>query len=70
MVDNPDMQATRTTTVTAKPWWSSKMLWTNAVAMVGGVGTFVMTGNPEALLTSGLGLVNFALRLFTKQPLE
>ena len=56
--------------VEVKPWYTSKMLWANVVAMVAGVGTYISTGDLSALYAAGLGLVNFLLRLVTRQPLE
>ena len=60
----------RTQVVEVKPWYSSKMLWVNTAAMVAGVGTYFTTGDMEALLVSGMGVLNFVLRLVTKAPLE
>jgi len=52
-----------------KSWYQSKTLWTNLTALIGGVGVFIMTGNPEGLVASGMGILNIVLRLVTKQPI-
>jgi hypothetical protein len=56
--------------VQPKSWVKSKTLWTSVAGTVTGIGMFVGTGNPEALVTSGFSLVQFFLRLATKQPIE
>lgn len=56
--------------VEKKPWYKSKTLWTNITALVGGISAYATTGDPAALAIAGLGLVNFALRLVTKSPVE
>ena len=60
----------RTQVVEVKPWYTSKMLWVNMAAMVAGIGTWMTTGDTEALIMAGMGVVNFILRLATKAPLE
>lgn len=56
--------------VTPAPWWSSKTLWVNALAMVALVAQnafgFVMDGEVQGAL---LILANLVLRLITKAPL-
>ena len=59
-----------TTVVETKPWYTSKMLWVNMVAIVGAVGVATQTGDMEPLVVAGMGVVNFILRLITKSPLE
>ena len=57
-------------TVTSKPWWSSKILWVNALASVAlfaqGYFGFVIPLEVQALILAG---VNFLLRIITKDPL-
>lgn len=56
--------------INGKPWYQSKTLWINITALVGGIGGYVATQETEPLIVSGLGLINFFLRLTTKQPIE
>lgn len=53
-----------------KKWYLSKTLWTNVVAVVGIVmaGTVGIELSPESSVAI-LGVVNFILRLITKEPL-
>lgn len=53
-----------------KPWWQSKTLWTNVVALVAGIGLYVQTKDTTALLAAALAIVNFVLRLKTGQPID
>ena len=53
-----------------KKWYTSKTLWTNIIAIAGGLGAWATTGDSTPLAVSGLGVLNFALRLITKQGIE
>jgi len=53
-----------------KKWYNSKMLWTNAGAVVASVGIYFETGDPAAVFPALLALINFMLRLVTKGPVE
>lgn len=58
--------------VQAKPFYKSKVLWTNATALVTAAGLVVM-GDADwqaALLPVILAIANMGLRIVTKQPLE
>lgn len=62
-----------TTIVPAKPWWQSKVIWLNALAVVGLVLTEVLrTPDLPPGLTRWLGVgvaaVNVVMRTFTQQP--
>ena len=54
----------------AKKWYKSKTIWANVSAIVAGVGTLVVTGDSQALVVSGLGMINIILRLVTKQSVD
>ncbi len=56
--------------IEAKPWWQSKTLWINAAALVSAVGVWITTKDTSALVVAGMSLVNFVLRVLTKQPVE
>ena len=54
-----------------KPWYKSKTVWTNIVAIASGIGA-IMTGEVE--LAAGIGpivlaAVNIVLRIVTRQPI-
>jgi hypothetical protein len=53
-----------------KPWWQSKTLWINAAALVAAVGTWITTQDTAALVVAGMSMINFILRVITKQPLD
>ena len=52
-----------------KKLWQSKTLWTNALALLGGLGAYATTDETSTLAIAVLGLVNMGLRLITQQPL-
>ncbi len=54
----------------AKPWYQSKTLWMNVVALVAAIGVYVQSKDVTALGAALLSILNFVLRLVTKQPLE
>lgn len=54
----------------SKPWWQSKTLWINIVAVVSAIGVYVQSKDTTALAAAMLGIVNFILRLVTKQPID
>lgn len=55
-----------------KKWWMSKTIWTNLIALVGSVVlAFGMDSDRWAEIAAvSLALVNLALRLATKDPIE
>jgi hypothetical protein len=53
-----------------KPWWQSKTLWINAAALVSAVGVWITTQDTAALVVAGMAMINFILRVITKQPLD
>jgi hypothetical protein len=57
-----------------KPWYQSKTVWVNLVALVGAVGTwaqagFGMPGLTTIIFPVLLPIANIILRLITKQPI-
>ena len=54
----------------AKKWFNSKMLWTNIGVLVASVGVYMETGDPAAVITALMAVINFMLRLVTKGPLK
>ncbi len=54
-----------------KSFWTSKMLWTNAIALIA-LGIQIQTGFiiPVEYQTAALAIINFALRLITNAGLE
>lgn len=57
---------------TGKSWYQSKTLWANVIAATTTLGAIVMgeVTWQVALPPLGLALMNFILRLITKQPIE
>ena len=53
-----------------KPFWRSKTLWTNGLALLGGVGGYLTSGDTATLAVAILGIINLVLRLVTRQALE
>lgn len=53
----------------SKSWYKSKTLWANIVALVGGIGLFVQSGDVNALIVPGLAMLNIVLRVISKQPI-
>jgi hypothetical protein len=66
-----------TTTVLAKPWWTSKTLWFNAITLVVMVlavvienaGLIELPSQAVGLLTMGLAIGNAVLRFISNVPL-
>ncbi len=56
--------------IMAKKWFNSKMLWTNIGVLVASVGVYMETGDPAAVITALMAVINFMLRLVTKGPLK
>lgn len=54
----------------AKPWWQSKTVWANVTAFIAGIGIYLQTKDTNALIVPGLALLNIALRVISKQPIE
>ena len=57
-----------------KPWWKSKMIWTNLIifllAMIPPVSNYLATfGIDPAILVSIQAALNFVLRIFTGKAL-
>ena len=57
---------------TAKPFWQSKMVWVNALAIVGSVivGQYVTAEQWAELTTVILAAANIGLRLITKDAVK
>jgi len=55
-----------------KQWWMSKTIWTNLIALVGSIVLALgMDSDRWAEIAAvSLALVNLALRLATKEPIE
>jgi len=55
-----------------KQWWTSKTIWTNLIALVGSIVLALgMDSDRWAEIAAvSLALVNLALRLATKEPIE
>lgn len=59
----------------AKPWYQSKMIWTNLAALVTAIGLwaeqgFSLTALGATVFPAALAILNLILRLVTKQPVE
>lgn len=60
---------------TAKPWWTSKTIWANLLALIaiilnGLFGVELDAETQAALATSILAVLNIALRVITTQPIR
>ncbi len=69
MVDTPAVDTTPTDTT---PWYASKTLWVNAIAIIaiilqGVTGKVLINLELQATI---LGIVNMVLRIVTKQPIS
>ena len=53
-----------------KKWYHSKMLWTNADAVIASVGAYFETENLAVVFPVFLAFVNIVLRLVTKTEVE
>lgn len=57
-----------------KPWWASKTLWVNLVALAASVAAgfgFDISGEAQTSLVAGvMALVNIGLRLITSEPIR
>ena len=53
-----------------KKWYHSRMLWTNAGAVIASVGAYFETENLAVVFPVFLALVNIVLRLVTKTEVE
>lgn len=55
-----------------KQWWMSKTIWTNLIALVGSV-VLALGMDAESwaeIAAVSLAVINLALRLVTKEPIE
>ncbi len=53
-----------------KKWYHSRMLWTNAGAVIASVGAYFETENLAVVFPVFLALINIVLRLVTKTKVE
>jgi hypothetical protein len=55
-----------------KPWYESKMLWANAIAILTALSAYFADGATleTTVVAVVMGVVNILLRLITRQPLE
>ena len=73
----PDIEPTSPTTPQpeAKPWWASKTIWINAVALIAAVSAGLgldlgLDGEGQAALVGGImAVVNMVLRVVTGKPI-
>lgn len=56
----------------AKPWWTSKTIWTNLIALVGSlvVALGLDAGRWAEISTVSLAVVNVVLRFVTNEPVS
>jgi hypothetical protein len=56
----------------AKPWWTSKTIWTNLIALAGSLVVAIGfdPGRWAEISTVSLAVVNVALRLITNEPVS
>jgi hypothetical protein len=55
-----------------KPWYHSKMIWTNALAILTALSAYFAEGAAleTTVATVVMALINIVLRLVTTQPIE
>lgn len=58
----------------SKPWWASKTIWVNLVALVGAVGAgfgLELPGDLQAsIVVAIMAIANIVLRFVTRQPVS
>jgi hypothetical protein len=55
-----------------KPWYQSKMIWANALAILTALSAYFAEGAALETTVAAvvMGLINIVLRLVTRQPIE